>query len=128
MLDLIDGAIGPGWEHRRACTYLELGEARARGAGVSAAKRVPGGPGVGWPGSGKMMLLATMVDEIDREWLQEREEGATVLVPARQLGADDLLVDGVDAGRPGRCDRPSPGPESWRWMAWTRRQSRTVGA
>jgi hypothetical protein len=29
VLELIDGATDCGWEHRRACAYLELGEARA---------------------------------------------------------------------------------------------------
>jgi putative transposase len=29
VLELIDAAIESGWEHRRACAYLELGEARA---------------------------------------------------------------------------------------------------
>jgi hypothetical protein len=42
MLDLIDRATAAGWEHRRACIYLELGQARAwrwrerRGAGTLA--------------------------------------------------------------------------------------------
>ena len=29
VLELIDAAMASGWEHRRACAYLELGEARA---------------------------------------------------------------------------------------------------
>ena len=29
MLELIDAATASGWEHRRACAYLQLGEARA---------------------------------------------------------------------------------------------------
>lgn len=29
LLDLIDRALGDGWDHRRACGYLELGEGRA---------------------------------------------------------------------------------------------------
>jgi putative transposase len=29
LLDLIDQALAGGWEHRRACRYLELGEGRA---------------------------------------------------------------------------------------------------
>jgi putative transposase len=29
LLDLIDRALADGWEHRRACAYLELDEGRA---------------------------------------------------------------------------------------------------
>ena len=29
LLDLIDRAVADGWDHRRACAYLELGETRA---------------------------------------------------------------------------------------------------
>jgi hypothetical protein len=29
LLDLIDQAVAGGWEHRRACRYLELDEGRA---------------------------------------------------------------------------------------------------
>ncbi len=29
LLDLIDRAVAEGWEHRRACSYLELDEGRA---------------------------------------------------------------------------------------------------
>ena len=29
VLELIDAATAAGWEHRRSCAYLELGEARA---------------------------------------------------------------------------------------------------
>ena len=40
LLDLIDRAVADGWDHRRACAYLQLGETRAwrwrerRGAGT----------------------------------------------------------------------------------------------
>jgi len=29
LLELIDAAVADGWDHRRACAYLELGEGRA---------------------------------------------------------------------------------------------------
>ena len=38
LLELIDRAVADGWEHRRACAYLELGEG-GRGAGASAGRR-----------------------------------------------------------------------------------------
>jgi hypothetical protein len=28
LLELLDRAVEDGWEHRRACRYLELGEVR----------------------------------------------------------------------------------------------------
>jgi putative transposase len=51
VLALIDAATGTGWEHRRACAYLELGEARAwrwreRRAAGTLCDRAPGGPAV----------------------------------------------------------------------------------
>lgn len=48
LLDLIDRAVADGWDHRRACRYLELSEGRAwrwreRRAAGTLEDRVPGG-------------------------------------------------------------------------------------
>ena len=57
VLDLIDDAIAAGWEHRRACAYLELGEARAwrwreRRAAGCLADREAGRARRAWPAGG----------------------------------------------------------------------------
>jgi putative transposase len=74
VLGLIDRAVGAGWEHRRACAYLELGEARAwrwrerRAAGTLADRR-PGGHAVhGLLDAEQDAILALYDDwsEIDR--------------------------------------------------------------
>jgi hypothetical protein len=48
VLELIDAAVADGWDHRRACAYLELGEGRAwrwreRRAQGTLEDRSPGG-------------------------------------------------------------------------------------
>ena len=48
LLELIDGAVADGWDHRRVCGYLELAEGRAwrwreRRLAGTLADRAPGG-------------------------------------------------------------------------------------
>ena len=52
---------------------------------------------LGGAGSGKTTLLTGLVDEIDREWLQERSGSAALLIPAHELRGDGSLPELIDS-------------------------------
>ena len=130
LLDLIDRAAADGWDHRRACSYLELGETRAwrwrerRQAGTLEDRR---------PGGGALHAItpdeeAAIVGVFEQHGLTDRSHRKLahrgsyeqlVWVSAstvrRVLAAHGLRVRGPR--RAGRSER-APFPE---WAAYERR-------
>ena len=129
VLGLIDSATGAGWEHRRACAYLELGEARAwrwreRRAAGTLCDRAAGGHAVhGLLEAEQAAILALYDDwgEIDRSHRKLAHRGSytgQVWVSAstvmRVLAAHGLILRAPR--RVGRSER-RPFPE---WASYTR--------
>jgi putative transposase len=129
VLELIDAATAAGWEHRRACAYLELGEARAwrwreRRAAGCLQDRAAGGHAVhGLLESEQEAIIALFDDwaEIDRSHRKLAHRGSytgrvwvspsTVM---RVLAAQGLVLQAPR--RAGRSER-RPFPE---WASYER--------
>jgi len=123
MLELIDRATAAGWEHRRACAYLELGEARSwrwreRRAAGTLCDRAAGGHAVHGLLDAEQDAIVALFDdwaEIDRSHRKLAHRGSytgrvwvspsTVL---RVLAAHDLILRAPR--RVGRSER-RPFPE-----------------
>ena len=123
VLDLIDDAIAAGWEHRRACAYLELGEARAwrwrerRAAGCLADREAGGHAVHGLLEAEQDEILALYDDwaEIDRSHRKlahrgsyERRVWVSPSTVMRVLAAHGLILRAP--ARAGRSER-RPFPE-----------------
>jgi transposase InsO family protein len=129
VLGLVDAAMAAGWEHRRACAYLELGEARAwrwrerREAGCLD-DRAAGGHAVHGLLEAEQEEILALFDEwgeVDRSHRKLAHRGSytgrvwvspsTVM---RVLAAHDLVLRAPR--RPGRSER-RPFPE---WASYTK--------
>jgi putative transposase len=129
VLELIDAAAAGGWEHRRSCAYLELGEARAwrwreRRAAGTLADRAAGGHAVhGLLEAEREAILALYDDwsEIDRSHRKlahrgsyERRVWVSPSTVMRVLAAHGLILRAPH--RAGRSER-RPFPE---WASYER--------
>jgi putative transposase len=126
---LIDQAVEQGWDHRRACAYLELGESRAwrwreRRAAGTLQDRPPGGHAVHGITPEEQAAILRVFDEhqlTDRSHRKLAHRGSyqgLVWVSAstfrRVLAAHDLRVR---APRPAGRSQRSPFPE---WARYTK--------
>jgi putative transposase len=129
VLELIDRASAGGWEHRRSCAYLELGEARAwrwrerREAGTLADRPAGGHAVHGLLESEQAAILALFDEwaEIDRSHRKlahrgsyERRVWVSPSTVMRVLAAHGLVLRAPR--RAGRSER-RPFPE---WASYTR--------
>jgi putative transposase len=129
LLVLIDRAISTGWEHRRACRYLELAEGRAwrwrerRAAGELDDRPAGGNPVHGLLAEETKAIVAIFEQwgEIDRSHRKLAHRGSYLhrvwVSPAtvrRVLAAHGLILRRPP--RPGRSER-RPFPE---WASYTR--------
>jgi len=129
LLSLIDRALADGWEHRRACAYLELPESRAwrwrrrRDAGCLDDRRAGGSPMHGLRPEEVTAILGLFEawGEVDRSHRKLAHRGSYLglvwVSPAtvrRVLAAHDLVLK-----RPRRIGRSErrPFPE---WASYTK--------
>jgi len=129
LLGLIDRALGDGWEHRRACAYLELPESRAwrwrrrRDAGCLDDRR-PGGSPVHGLRPEEVTAILDLFEawgDVDRSHRKLAHRGSYLdlvwVSPAtvrRVLAAHDLVLR--RPRRVGRSER-TPFPE---WASYTK--------
>ena len=129
LLDLIDEAVAGGWEHRRACAYLEIKPSRAwrwhrrRAAGCLQDRQAGGHPVHGLLAAEHEQIVALFNEwgHIDRSHRKLAHRGSYLarvwVSPStvmRVLAANGLVL--LQPRRAGRCER-RPFPE---WASYER--------